>query len=368
MRNRLLGAGMALLTLAAAPAARAQVAQVGVAVQLLYTMESVFAADFAPYGGGQQPDFLSITLQNGSTLSQSVVLEVVIRQERPRASELFRGTTNPFVLGPGTRRITNRDLANDSPNNPYLIENYDISSDASDITDQVTQTGRFPAGTYVFQISALRPLTNTLLGRGEVRLELVNPSRVELVSPGTPFGETPELVQSTTPRFQWAADHALSTSGGSFRIVVVPADGAASPEEAMQAFPSWDTRTRETTALYPGAVSAIPLEPGKTYAWQVTRELLTSSGSVFVESPIYWFKVAGAADRGGPGAPAGADLGAALQLETLGSALGLGLQLEGFRPTGQMLVDGQLVSFENLEALLRAILAGTVTVHSITVR
>ena len=46
----------------------------------------------------------------------------------------------------------------------------------------------------------------------------------------------------------------------------------------------------------------------------------------------------------------------------------MGDDLDGFRPTGQILVDGVPVSIEGLEALIRALLAGEISVHSITVR
>jgi hypothetical protein len=137
----------------------------------------------------------------------------------------------------------------------------------------------------------------------------------------------------------------------------------------MQSFPNWDATTSASTALYPGSVSAIPLAPGKTYAWQVTREIRTSGGNIYLNSPIYWFRMAGGEDGSRPAnQDAGDQLGAGIQLDQLGRALGLGAQLDGFRPTGQMIVDGKPVSVETLEALLRAILAGEISVHSIIVR
>jgi hypothetical protein len=365
MRTQI-GAALALAALAAAPPVRAQVGQVGVQVRLLYDVESIFAGDFVPEGSGQQSDFLSLVLNNGSTQAQNVRLQVMIRQERPRSAELFRGLTDPFVLAPGLRRLTNRDLTNRGSD--VVIEEYDLSSEVEELNNQVLRSAQLPAGAYLIEVAVLRAgPTPTPIGQDQVRLELVNPSRVELLSPGRPFGDSPEVVFSGSPRFQWTADPGLGI--GAYRIRVVPAEGAASPEEAMQAFPSWEATVNTTSALYPGAVSAIPLAAGKTYAWQVTRELQTSGGGVFLNSPIYWFRMAGGADPVAPdGRPAGGELGAALQLETLGRALGLGGQLQGFRPTGHMIVDGKVVSGDNLEALLRAILAGQVSVHSITVR
>jgi hypothetical protein len=138
-------------------------------------------------------------------------------------------------------------------------------------------------------------------------------------------------VLTSNPRFQWTADEGLV--GGIYGIRVAPADGAASPEEAMQAFPSWDAPVSSTTALYPGGVTAIPLAPGRTYAWQITREVRTSGGTAYLSSPIYWFKMAGGDDAVGPGRQPGAgDLGAALRLEALARALGLGSSTASGRP------------------------------------
>lgn len=365
MRSVQAGAVLAVAALAAASPVRGQLAPVGVSVQLLNTVEILYASDFSPFNQGQQPDFLSIVLQNGSTGPQTVVLEVVIRREQPSAAQLFTGTSDPFVLQPGVRRITNRDLANGGSD--VVIEHFDLSSEAEDVRDQLTRSGRFPAGTYTFGMNVRGAGAGVLIGSGQVTLELGNPSRVELLSPGRPFGENPEVITNPAPRFNWTADVGLAAAGSRYRIKVAPADGAASPEEAMQQFPAWDATLTATSALYPGSVSARPLEAGRTYAWQVTREVPTSGGSQFIASPIYWFRMAGEGTTAAAGGAA-ADLGAALQMENLGRALGLGGELAGFRPTGTVLVDGREWSAENLEALLRAILAGTVTVRSVTVR
>ena len=55
------------------------------------------------------------------------------------------------------------------------------------------------------------------------------------------------------------------------------------------------------------------------------------------------------------------------QLRRLAALLGLP-DLAGFRPTGQLIVDGQPHPADRLEELLRAILSGELSVNSITVR
>jgi len=196
-------------------------AQIRVTPQWLYPVETVFAADFLPYSVGQQPDFLGITLMNGAASQQTVVLELIVRQERPSSRLLFEGSTDPFVLRGSVRRITNKDLA--SQNSDVSIRNYDIASAVEDLSETIARTGRLPSGTYVFQARVTMP-GGLLLDEHEVRVDLVNPTRLELLTPGGPFGDQPEVVNASAPRFQWSTDEALVGGSQQYRIRVVPAD------------------------------------------------------------------------------------------------------------------------------------------------
>lgn len=339
--------------------------QATVSVQWTYPVETVFVADFAPYNVGQQPDFLGITLVNGAPRSQSVRLFLEVRMERPQSVVLFSGNTGTFTLDGTVRRITNRDLADRASD--VVIEDFEIGDEADDLTDRMQQTGRFPSGTYLFRV-ALKTPSGAPLANGEVRVDLVNPTRLELVGPGSAFGDLPERVTSPSPRFVWSSDDGVAGGLGTYRLRVVPVGAAASPDEAMQGFASWETTTSASSAIYPGSASAIPLAPGQIYAWQVTREVRTSGGTSEIASPIYWFKMSGGDDPAGRTDLTGGRIGVDLTLLQLGAQLGLGGELSGFHPVGQVLVDGKPVSFENLEALIRAILSGQVTLRQVSVQ
>jgi hypothetical protein len=161
----------------------------------------------------------------------------------------------------------------------------------------------------------------------------------------------------------WSTD--AQAPGALYRLRVVRVDGASSAEEAIQGNASWETLTPATTEFYPASSAALRLEPGAVYAWQVTREVRSSSGVERVKSPVFWFRV------GGPGnqfAGGGIDESVRLRILEMLRKLGLGSELQGFRPVRATLADGRILSFETLEELIAAIASGQITLVSLRVR
>jgi hypothetical protein len=364
------GAALALATAWAGLTPAPVSAQVQVSIRRLAAVEAIYLADLLPGSPGTRPDLLGITLVSqgaGSTsmrlepgpagaveAATSVVLEVEVAREEPSPVEIFRGTTDPFALPGGALHLTARDLATDG--GPYAITDYSVNDDV--LTDPGLQSGRLPAGTYVFTVTARSP-QGAELDSDELRITLGAAARVELLSPGAPADAgAPPLVPGPTPRFLWSADG--ESSAARYRLRVVRVDGEGSAVEAVQAgFPVWETITSLTSVFYPASAQAIRLEPGGTYAWQVTRDLGTSGGDEVVESPIYWFRMDGA------GAPVdGADPRFAILLR----ALGLSPELDGFTPVGARTADGRVIPLPELEALLAAIAAGEIPLLSVRVQ
>ncbi len=330
-------------------------AQARVTLDWLYPTETIFFSDFDPFGAGQQPDLFAATIQNTTGQPQRIVLELAVTMIQPRSIFLMRASTRSFDLSSGVRRITNRELA--TTGRDVSAAEFEFGPESAELTDQVQRTGRFPSGRYRFQIEIRTP-QGIVLDRASVERELVNPSRVELLSPGRPFGEPPPVVTSFFPRFLWSIDGAFGEAD--FQIRLSEVEEATSAEEAMANFANWEERVRgATTAIYPASVAALPLEPGKTYAWQVVRELRTSGGVEEIESPIYWFRMTG-------GAPVQSEI--SQQLLALLQSLGLGSEVEGFQLTGAASVEGRPMSREAFAELLRRIGAGEIQVGQVTVR
>ena len=343
---------IASVALAATPAA----AQVQLSLRQLAPLEAFYVADLLPGSPGVRPDLLGITLVSDGRVGQTISLEVAVAREQPSPMQIFRGTTNPFVLQGAVRHLTSRDLV--SRGRDVSITDVEVNDDGLETAGG--RSGRLRAGTYRFTV-IVRNAQGQPIDEEELRLTFSTPTRVELLSPGAPADAPPPVIPGPTPRFIWSADG--EAPGARYRLRVVQVDaGAGSAVEALQAgFPAWQATVAGTSAIYPASAEALRLEAGATYAWQVTRELRTSGGNDVVESPIYWFRM------GAGGAPntSGGALG--LRFDALLKALGL-TELNGFTPVGAKLEDGRALSLATLEELLAAIVAGELAILAVRVR
>jgi hypothetical protein len=351
--SRFAACGTAALVCAALAAAPGH-AQVQVTLRPLAIPEAFYLADLLPGSPSVRPDLLGIALLAGERVGQQVSLELLLTRDNPAPAEIFRGTTDLFVLNQPVRHLTTRDLV--TRGSDAAITDFTVNEDALRAGGR---SGRLVAGGYRVTVN-VRNVHGDLLDSDELSLTFTSPSRVELLSPGGPADLPPPEVLGPTPRFLWSA--AGQSPEARYRLRVARVDGAGSAVEALQAgFPAWDATVQGTSAFYPASAQALRLEPGATYAWQVTRAVATSGGEEALESPIYWFRV------GGPGAPGAASGGLALRWAALLRALGLA-GLEGFTPVGATLDDGRVLPLDRLEALLAAIAAGEIAVLSVRIR
>ncbi|MGQ0815667.1 MAG: hypothetical protein ACT4O1_14625 [Gemmatimonadota bacterium] len=335
-------------------------AQVQVTVRTLYAPEAIYISNLAPSNNSQPTDLFDVTLVAPPGTAEAAQMTLSVSRERPNPAEIFSGTTNTFTLQAGARHLTSGDLF--SSGRDVSITEYTIAGEAERLRDQVGHTGRLPAGTYVFALEVRRP-TGVLLGSGQARLEIANPTGLTLLAPGVLTGMTPPIVNPTALRFIWSPDG--SSSGAFYNLRVVKTDGAQSGEEAMQGQVSWETNTGATSELYPASAAALRLEPGATYAWQVTREVRSSGGSELIRSPIYWFKVENTGER--TSVASGED-SFATRLTELLKGLGLGSEIAQFKPVSAQLSDGRTITLQSLEEVLAAIAAGDLSLVSVRIR
>jgi hypothetical protein len=99
------------------------------------------------------------------------------------------------------------------------------------------------------------------------------------------------VLYTPFPTFQFESDFdATFSTEEPFRVQIFKKlDQHASVDEALTSTPHYDERMREQVFPYPvGGV--LPLEPG-VYLWRIVLSYITTSGTEFLESPIYTFRV-----------------------------------------------------------------------------
>ena len=342
-----------------------------------------FVGDLGLTSNPDAPPIFWVDLRNDDMDTHQVKVRLQIL--KGDGTVLAEGESRPFDLAPGVRRITNRNLL--SLRGELRLEDYQITDAAHEIIQKVMRTGKLPAGVYIFSFD-LTDLTVGGQSNRQIRVVIRNPSTLDLLAPGAPAtsSEIPE-VHTRYPLFRWESDANL------FRLIVAERSGA--PGETPEAAIANNVRLEKTiyvrrrgestptdlpagTEIRPGPFyqyptsGVLPLLEDSTYYWRVVALIPTSSDPTHpqeMSSPIWAFKVA----RMTPGQSdfVAAQTNAFLQNVLPGGQFNdlfrQGGPLEGFSPTGVVMVDGQPLRPEQLRRLMRRFLSGQLRVVSVTV-
>ena len=344
-------------------------------------MQTFYVADFIDLAQesidtSTMSDLFTVVITNAIVPPQDqiVSLKVSLRIQNLAAlqlsdSDLAWAQSLPFTLQASeVLHVSNRDLGQEGSR--VSIDSGESGFDETTgeaLQDLILQTGLLPSGTFVFDIAMYDEFDQPILGAIDThRLIVSNPTRVDLVGPGTEFGGNLPVIATETPQFFWSPDAFVSGLTSRFRIRVVKVEGAASAEEAMQGYATWEkTVEDQTTEIYPSSVEAIALEPGQTYAWQVERLVETSSGTHELQSDIFWFKLE---DPSAGIVGAGVEEEVSTMITQIQDLQGLSSELEGYQPTGMVLVDGKPTDLNALRNLLEQVLNGQIQIFTIIIR
>ena len=235
-------------------------------------------SDFDPIHPERSPVFLSITIVNDG---QERDLRVEVRASSDQYGPLVTGVKRIGVVMPGQIiQLTNQD-----------IEDYEVEDAGNEVVKIALARGVLPAGDYLFDVRvfdhAVRP-RGDLISEEEGMIVTENPSRqLDLLGPGTPFGQEPDALATTFPIFQWVSD----AKRFNFALYEVR-PGQRSPEDVVGSRPVFAIRdSLMATTVLPYPSFAEELEGGQTYAWQVEAIVQTAAGEVTFPSELYWFTV-----------------------------------------------------------------------------
>ncbi len=350
-----------------------------------YSTEGIqmfFVGDLGLTGGATPPIFW-IRMTNPDADTHMVA--VSLRIEDGDGQVLASGRTRPFPLEPGVREITNQDLL--SIGGQYKLEDYEISETAQELVEKVLVTGKLPAGIYRFILS-IEDLTASGFHEDFVQANITNPTTIDLVSPGAPVGEGElPVIYTTYPLFRW------ESSATHFRVTIAERSGAPgeTPESAIENNVRFEREvyvqrngTTLPTDLPPDAIispgpffqyptaGVLPLLEDSTYYWRVVALVPTSSDPehpLEITSPIWGFHIARIS-------PSESELmwsqitnwlQGALMSDQFSTFFGSGGALEGYHPTGVVLLNGRRITMDELQQMFSDFSSGRLRITSVTV-
>jgi hypothetical protein len=263
----------------------------------------------------------------------------------------------PFSLEPyQSLYVTNNDIARKRI--PGIEQSIDFSGgltpEGENLFDRLSGSTTLPRDVYsveviVFTVSdafGREDLARDIVEFGGSAARVFEESEIYLKAPGEQVGSRSEIT-NPYPQFSWEGENDIS-----YRLVVVEQNQQDSPESLIESalstmpvndggslleYENLDVLVTESTYQYPSS-GAQPLEPGKTYYWQVQTSLQRSGDAERVTSEIWTFTLGGSSENINT-PPITTEVEDAL-IALMGEDAYRQLQSEGFELTG-IEYDGQ---------------------------
>jgi hypothetical protein len=221
----------------------------------------------------------------------------ILRFEITLNNDLIAATqTQPFTLSANeVINVSNIDLSQGvivQSGEEVKFDKGETQSPTSQFEDEVLQSGKLPRGNYKFVVGFLYNSGADESNAPPQILNINNPTFIRPVTPGTTTGsQFMEILYTQFPTFQFETDFDPTfTSREPFRVQIFKKlEQHSSVDEALTSTPHYDEFLFETVFPYPAA-AALPLDPG-VYVWRVQLEMITSSGTEVMESPVFAFRI-----------------------------------------------------------------------------
>ncbi len=162
---------------------------------------------------------------------------------------------------------------------------------SDDFEKEVFESGKLPKGNYRFIVKFRYNNGVSEAAAPTQSLFIFNPTYIQPITPGTVAGNGYlEILYTQFPTFQFESDFDPTNTAEPFHVQIFKKlEQHGSIDEALTSTPHFDEWIHQTVFPYP-ASAALPLDPG-VYLWRVQLELLSTSGTEIVESPVFAFRV-----------------------------------------------------------------------------
>ena len=338
-------------------------------------------------GESNMPIFLATLERSGDApdvVEVHIEFEIIIDSEALNVNNVTLvklETIDPLKLG-APIQISNMDLnlstdaLYDNTGNPVnlsidITEQMDFA-EAEEMMSAIIQTGQLPDGVYTFRVTATSENGQQIVE--EDILNISNPNLLELVSPGGILADTLiNEVYTSYPVFQWESDPCnyinpitgLNGCAYFIRVSEFRSDEHSSIDQAIesvtrlpldQSIGFHEVGPGVKTFQYP--TDAGDLQPGKVYAWQVRKDLVTTAGTEQLLSDIMAFKIKDFSSNSNTvgsvetSSPAFVLLKNLIGDDTVNTIFGQGGEGEGMTLNGNILLNGESIDLSVAQSLL----------------
>ena len=245
----------------------------GVKATIIVTpAQTIHLSDFDPNNVANAPLLFTVTIYNDATIQNLTVVFTISGQK----SGLIGTATKYYKSEPANKieNLTNRQF-----------DKYQVANTNNPAIQAAIQTGTLPADVYDYHIEVLSDNGNDLADADGTNTITNQQSKPELISPGNSFSSDPVAIHTKQPLFEWFAQ-ANSVDLKFFEVYTGQTTSAAVANNR----PTYTSSAiNGTSLLYPAG--AAMLEEGHTYAWQITANYISASGSSTLSSDMFWFTV-----------------------------------------------------------------------------
>jgi hypothetical protein len=259
-----------------------EVLEPGGAVNVILTIipvQTLYLSDLDPNNPADNPLLFSITLYNDN-------------QQRNLRVQYILSNDEFGTIGTADKFFNNMPPLTVQTFDNRQFDEYNLNPASPELLNIAASTGVMPAGPYTYTVLVYDENGNVVAQDEGVNIFTNENTIIDLIGPGMPLDQNPEVVPLTTPFFQWFS----TLSNFHFKLFEVN-PGQQSANDITTNLPVYEESGLSTSFLqYP--VSAELLEAGKTYAWQVTAPLQGSQGTQTVYSEVFWFETGSGAGSG----------------------------------------------------------------------
>ena len=244
----------------------------------------------------------------------------------------------------------------------------------------VMTTGQLADGEYRFELKIFSGTSSSnvvLTDQDSKTIIVESTTGVNLESPGGMLADTSfNMVYTTYPVFNWNKGNCRNCETyirvAEFKVGYHSSLEEALRDERMVPFnqsENWLQLMDVSTYQYPTS-DARPLEYGKTYVWQIKTGVPTTSGREEEVSDIYAFKIANPSESAMPSQESMAiqQLREALGEDQFNALFGGDGPLEGFMPTGDVLLNNKSIDETTLQYIYNRLLKKEIKIKSVSVK